>query len=165
MSPPIAIVVAMTRARLIGAAGGLPWHLPADLQRFRAVTMGKPIIMGRRTHESIGRPLPGRRNIVVTRQAGHRYPGCITVPDLEAALAITEDSPERMVVGGKAIYAAALPLAQRMYLTEVHAELRGDTYFPTYVEADWRERERLDRPADEQNAFPYSFVLLERRLA
>lgn len=160
---PVSIVVAMTPARLIGAGGGLPWRLPADLKHFRAVTMGKPLIMGRRTHESISRPLPGRTNIVVTRDPERRCAGCLMVPSLAAALEITENAAERMVIGGHTIYALTLPLAQRIYLTEVHADLSGDTYFPPYLQQEWVERERFDFPSDAQNAFPYSFVLLERR--
>jgi dihydrofolate reductase len=127
--------------------------------------MGKPLIMGRRTHESIGQPLPGRTNIVVTREPERSCAGCLMVASLAEALEITENTPERMVIGGRALYAVALPIAQRFYLTEVHAELAGDTYFPAYVRQEWEERERVDLPADAQNAFPYSFVLLERRRA
>lgn len=159
----VSIVVAMTPERLIGVAGGLPWRLPADLKRFRALTMGKPLIMGRRTHESIGRVLPGRANIVVTRSPQRRCEGCVMVPDIATALEFTAKAPERMVIGGSAMYASTLALAQRIYLTEVHAELSGDTYFPAYTQRDWVERERIDLASDLENPFPYSFVVLERR--
>jgi dihydrofolate reductase len=160
--PVIALVVAMDRQGVIGAKGKLPWHLPADLKHFRAITWGKPIVMGRKTHESIGRLLPGRENIVVSRTLGFESPGRVVVRSVVEALMHTREAPEVMVIGGAALYAEILPLAHRIYLTEVHAEFDGDTYFPPYDRAAWREQQRIDHPVDELNPYPYSFVLLER---
>ena len=160
--PVFSIVVAMDRRGVIGRDGGLPWHLPADLQHFRRVTMGKPIVMGRRTHESIGRPLPGRENIVVSRSPGYNAPGCRVVGSLSEARAAVPGAAEIMVIGGAALYREALPLAKHVYLTEVHAEVEGDVYFPPLDRAEWQERERQNFAADERNGYAYSFVLLER---
>ena len=157
----ITLVVAMDHQGVIGAKGKLPWYLPADLKHFRVITWGKPIVMGRKTHESIGRPLPGRENIVVSRTLGYESPGCVVVSSIAEALRHTQKAPEVMIIGGAALYANTLPLAQRIYLTEVHAEFNGDVYFPPYDRAAWRERQRIDHPADELNPYPYSFVLLE----
>jgi dihydrofolate reductase len=158
----LALVVAMDRQGVIGKGGTLPWRLPADLKHFRAITWGKPLVMGRKTHESIGRPLPGRKNIVVSRDPGYSSPGCSVVHSIEQALAHTQSAAEVMIIGGAALYAETLPRAQRIYLTEVHAEFDGDVHFPAYDRTAWRERERVDRPADAVNLYPYSFVLLER---
>lgn len=152
----------MDRDGVIGRDGGLPWHLPADLQHFRRVTMGKPIVMGRKTHESIGRPLPGRENIVVSRTPGYQAPGCRVVSSLAEARASSRSASEIMVIGGAALYREALPLAKCVYLTEVHADVEGDVCFPPLDRTQWRELEREDRAADERNAYPYSFVLLVR---
>ncbi len=157
-----AIVVAMARGGVIGKAGRLPWHLPADLNHFRAITMGKPIVMGRKTHESIGRPLPGRQNIVISTHPERIAPGCAVVPSLAAALVFANSAEEVMLIGGARLYQEALPRARRLYLTEVHAELEGDVYFPHIDRAEWREIERRDRLADDKNAYPLSFLVLER---
>ncbi|MDQ3776326.1 MAG: dihydrofolate reductase [Pseudomonadota bacterium] len=156
------MVVAMAEGRVIGAGGRLPWHLPADLRHFRTLTLGKPIVMGRRTFESIGRPLPGRTNIVVTRDAEVRGAGVQVARDLEAALAVARPLGEVMVIGGASIYARALPLCERIYLTEVHAKINGDTWFPDYDPSEWRECGRIDHPPDPANRYSYSFVVLER---
>lgn len=161
--PPIALVVAMDSDRCIGAGGRLPWHLPADLRRFRAITMGHPIVMGRRTHESIGRPLPGRHNIVVTRSRGFRAPGCTVVGSFEEAFAHAGTEVELMVIGGAALFAAALPIARRIHLTEVHASVGGDVHFPDFDRRDWVETAREHVAADADNPLPMSFVILERR--
>ena len=158
----IGLVVAMSEGRVIGAGGRLPWHLPADLRHFRTLTLGKPIVMGRRTFESIGRPLPGRTNIVVTRDPELRGAGVWVARDLEAALAVAQPLGEVMVIGGASIYAGVLPLCERIYLTEVHAKISGDTWFPDYDAGEWRERDRIDHPPDPANRYPYSFVVLER---
>lgn len=160
----LSIVVAMDRNRLIGCGNALPWRLPADLRHFKAVTMGKPIIMGRKTWESIGRPLPGRTNIVVSRDPAYAAPGCTVVPSVEAALTAAAGAPEIMLIGGAQLYAELLPRAQRIYLTRIDATFEGDAWFPELAAADWREVERSDHAPDEQNPHPYSFVLLERRL-
>ncbi len=152
----------MDRKRLIGVENRLPWRLPADLHHFKRVTMGKPILMGRRTWDSIGRPLPGRDNIVVTGEDGFRAEGCSVVHSLDAALAAGRHHPEVMVIGGASFYAQMLPRSSRMYLTLIDYEFVGDTYFPDYVPAGWREIEREDCGPDDRNRYRYSFVLLER---
>lgn len=176
--PSAAIVVAMAENRVIGRDGRLPWRLPADLTRFRVLTMGKPIIMGRRTHESIGRILDGRRNIVVSRRPDFRAPGCVVAPSLdaafEAAAAITggesghlggreSESPEVMVIGGASIYEHALPFSTRIHLTLVHATIDGDVRFPELEPGAWREVSCTAHGADTRNRYAMSFVELARR--
>ena len=165
--PSIAIVVAMAENRVIGRDGGLPWRLPADMARFRALTMGKPIVMGRRTHESIGRALDGRRNIVVTRRTGYRAPGCTVAPSFEAALDAALDAPassaaEVAVIGGASVYERALPVADRIHLTLVRASVEGDVRFPELEPGTWREVAREERGADERNGYDLSFIELTR---
>lgn len=157
----LSLIVAVANNGVIGQRNGLPWRLPEDLKRFKALTMGKPIIMGRKTFESIGKPLPGRTNIVITHQA-LSLPGCTVAPSLPAAIAVAGAVEEVMVIGGAEIYRQALPLAERVYLTEVHAEVVGDALFPA-LDTQWRELAREDYPADERHAFAYSFVILTRR--
>jgi len=145
VNAPLALVVAMTPARVIGREGGLPWHYPEDMKHFRAVTRGHAVIMGRKTHESIGRPLPDRRNIVVSRDVHFMAAGCEVVASLDEAIArarATDDEPR--VIGGAEIYARALPLATVLYLTEVTREVPGDTYFPPWDDGSWRETERRE---------------------
>lgn len=158
----ISLVVAMDRKGVIGAGGKLPWHLPADLRRFKQITMGKPILMGRRTHESIGRPLPGRENIVITRDRGYRAPGCTVLHDVESALAHCRDAEEIMVIGGAELYRQLLPRADRIYLTEVQAEVSGDTHFPEWKRGEWREIAREEVRADESNRYPFALLVLDR---
>jgi dihydrofolate reductase len=158
----LALVVAMGDNGVIGQGGALPWHLPDDLRHFKAVTLGKPILMGRRTFESIGRALPGRRNLVLTRHEIATAAGVEAVPSLEAARALTAGEPELCVIGGAALYALALPEAARIYLTRVRAQVPGDVYFPPWNETSWRELERREHPADERHAYALSFVTLER---
>lgn len=158
----VSIVVAMDRRRAIGTNGDLPWHLPADLKHFRRITMGKPIVMGRKTHESIGRALPGRQNIVISGSPGFNPNGCVVVDALAKAFRHVRDADEVMIIGGAALYREALPHADRMYLTEIRAEVGGDVYFPGYSADEWREIDRTDRPADAENRYPLSFVVLER---
>jgi len=158
----IAIVVAMADNRVIGRDNRLPWHLPADLRHFKQVTVGKPVLMGRKTHESIGRPLPERTNIVVTRDRSYQAPGCIVVHSIENALKAAGDREEVMVIGGTDFYRQLLPKADRLYLTRVHAEFEGDARFPELDEREWREVERTDCAPDENNNWPYSFIRLER---
>ena len=160
-SPTLSLVVAMDRNRVIGRDGGLPWRLSADLKYFKSITMGKPIVMGRRTHESIGRPLPGRENIVITRDPDYVAPGCRVVHHLDDVLALP--APEVMVIGGASLYADLLPRAQRLYLTEVLAEVTGDTWFPDFDRGDWREISRSDHRADAVNQYDCSFVVMDRR--
>jgi dihydrofolate reductase len=159
----VSLVVAMSENGVIGRDNALPWHLPADLAYFKTLTMGKPLIMGRKTYESIGRPLPGRRNIVLTRDAGFQAPGCDVCGSLERALELAAEADEVMVIGGSALYQSALGLADRIYLTEVHADIDGDTWFPELDRSRWQEVGRERHHADERNAMDYSFVTLERR--
>ncbi len=149
--------------RLIGRGGELPWHLPADLRHFKALTLGHPVLMGRRTWESIGRPLPGRHNLVLSRDPGFRAPGAEVVGDLEAALAAAaRRGGELMVIGGAGVYAQCLPLADRIHLTLVHHVFEGDTWFPELEAGVWRERAREERPPDAANPYALSFITLER---
>jgi dihydrofolate reductase len=159
------MIAALSRNRVIGRNNTLPWHLPEDLKYFKRVTMGKPLLMGRKTYESIGRALPGRTNLVLTRQSAFKAAGIVTVVDPEQAvqLAQAEQADELMVIGGEAVYRAMLPLAQRLYLTEVHTELDGDAYFPDYDVDDWIEQSREYFPAAAPGAYDYSFVVLVRR--
>ena len=147
---------------VIGRDSGLPWHLPADLQHFKQTTMGKPILMGRKTHESIGRPLPGRTNIVITRDSGYRAEGCRVVNSIAAALEVAGEQDEIMVIGGAEFYRQVLPQADTIYLTRIHAAFDGDTRFPELIAAEWREVERSDHAADTKNPHDYSFIRLER---
>ena len=159
----ISIIVAMAANGVIGRDNGLPWHLPADLQHFKRITMGKPILMGRRTWESIGRPLPGRTSIVITRDAAYTAPGCVVVHSVEAALQAAADcADEAMVIGGAEFYRQVLPRADTLYLTRIHADFEGDTWFPELDEAEWREVERRDCEPDEKNPYRYSFIRLDR---
>jgi dihydrofolate reductase len=158
----VSIVVATDEHGGIGLEGRLPWHLPNDLKRFKALTMGKPIVMGRRTFDSIGRALPGRVNIVVSRQSGLGIDGCVVVPSLEAALEAAGKADETCVIGGAEIYRLALPLAGTLHLTRVHATVGADTFFPVIDAAQWEEVSREDCPADERHSYPYSFVTLRR---
>ena len=157
----ISIVAAMDRNRLIGDGDRLPWRLAADLRRFRALTMGNPIIMGRRTHESIAKALPGRRNIVLSRNHDYAAPGCEVVADLQAALGICNDGDTPMIIGGAQVYAEALARTQRMYLTLLDGSFTGDTWFPEYDHAQWREVFREDHEKDPDSPCPFSFVNLE----
>jgi dihydrofolate reductase len=161
----IALIVALAEDRVIGKDGGLPWRIPADLKFFRSVTMGKPVLMGRKTFASIGRPLPGRRNIVLTRDPGFRPAGVTVVTDIDAALAEATSAAgdgEVMVIGGAQVYAAALPSARRLYLTEVHASVAGDTYFPVLDPSRWAERSRERHRQEQPLPLDFSFVVLER---
>ncbi|MGR9090114.1 MAG: dihydrofolate reductase [Gammaproteobacteria bacterium] len=156
------IIVAKSENDVIGRDGDLPWQLSADLRHFKATTLGHPLVMGRKTHESIGRPLPGRRNIVVTRQPDYRASGCTVVDSLEHAIAAALAAAEVMIIGGATLYAAALPQAGRIYLTEVHARIAGDTHFPPIDRNLLREVARERHEADEKNDHDYSFVVLDR---
>jgi dihydrofolate reductase len=165
MGPHIALVVAVADNGVIGRGGALPWHLPDDLKFFKEVTLGKPVLMGRRTYESIGRPLPGRRNLVLTRGSLKGLGGVERVRSVAEALALVDESSELCVIGGAALYAETLPLARRLYLTRVHCFVPGDVYFPPWVASDWHEIARRDHPADARHAYAMSFLTLERRAA
>ncbi|MBO6784027.1 MAG: type 3 dihydrofolate reductase [Alphaproteobacteria bacterium] len=157
----LTLIVAVADNGVIGRDGGLPWRLPGDLAHFKATTMGKPIVMGRKTWESLGRPLPGRDNIVVTRDPAYVADGAAVAADLDAALAAAGDAGEVMIIGGAEIYALALPRADRIHLTRVHASPEGDTHFPDLDLDRWREVAREDHDADGDSP-AYSFVTLER---
>ncbi|MEO3428692.1 dihydrofolate reductase [Pelagibius sp. CAU 1746] len=166
---PLALIVARADNGVIGREGGMPWHLSGDLKFFKAQTLGKPVVMGRKTFQSIGRPLPGRPNLVITRDPAFRAAGVEVFPGIEAALARAQalaaesGAEEVMVIGGGQIYERTLPLARRVYLTEVHASPEGDTGFPDLDPADWREVRR-DPPVSGGEGQPdISFVVLERR--
>ncbi|MBU0679540.1 MAG: type 3 dihydrofolate reductase [Verrucomicrobia bacterium] len=159
----ISIIVAVSNNGVIGAQGSLPWRLSADLKRFKALTMGKPIIMGRKTHESIGRALPGRQNIVITRDREFSAEDCTVARSPESALAAAADSEEIMIVGGAAVYAAFFPSARRLYMTRIHADVKGDVFLSGFVPEEWVEVESEHHPADEKNEFPYSFAVYERK--
>lgn len=158
----VSLIAAMDKNRVIGYNNQLPWHLPADLKHFKALTVGKPIIMGRKTYESIGRPLPERTNIVVTQDSNFKAPGCQIYQALNDALASVANTPEVMVIGGASIFEQCLPLAQTLYLTIIHHEFVGDTFFPKWEAGDWREVTHQDHAPDEKNAYAYSFVEFER---
>ncbi len=162
----LTLVVARADNGVIGRDGGMPWHLPADLRHFKRLTVGKPVVMGRKTFEAIGKPLPGRHNIVLTRSAGWTADGVTVVPNLAEAVAAAglqqgARPEEIMIIGGAAVYAEALPSARRVYLTEVHATPDGDTVLPPFDPAVWHEAAREEQPADD-NAPAYSWVTLER---
>ncbi len=159
----IAAIVAMSENGVIGRDNKLPWHLPADLQYFKKTTMGKPIIMGRKTYESIGRPLPGRCNIVVTRDAAFQAPGCVVVHTVDAAFAAAPaESEEIFIIGGAQLYETMLPKLQRLYVTLVHATVQGDAYFPHIDETLWQEHGCHTHQPDAQNAYAYSFIIYDR---
>ena len=158
----LSLMVAMDERGIIGRDNGLPWHLSADLRRVKAVTMGKPIIMGRKTYESIGKPLPGRENIIITRNSGYTSAGCAVFTDIDAALEHCRGHEEAIIMGGAELYRQTMARASRIYLTEVHASVAGDTFFPEFDRGEWRELTREDFPADEKNEYAYSFVVLER---
>ncbi|MGD8326049.1 MAG: dihydrofolate reductase [Sphingomonadales bacterium] len=159
-TPCISLIVACAHDHVIGYQGGMPWHLPADLQYFKHITMGKPIIMGSTTHKSIGRPLPGRRNIVISRNPDFEAPGCEVAHSIGDAIAKAGPVEEIMVIGGAKIYALALPLAHRIYLTEIDLSCEGDTHFPPLGD-EWHEASRQSFEADDKHP-AYSFVVLQR---
>lgn len=158
----VSIVVATDLDGVIGRENRLPWHLPADLQRFKAVTMGKPMIMGRKTWDSIGRALPGRRSIVLTRQPGFKAPGAEVARSVDDALALAGPAEEVMVIGGAEVYRLFLPRASRLYWTEVQAHVEGEARFSLPDRAAWREVAAADQPADAQNAHAMRFHVWER---
>lgn len=158
----LSMIVAMAHDRVIGVDNSLPWHLPADLKYFKAVTMGKPIVMGRKTFESIGRPLPGRQNIVITRNPDWSADGVTVVNSVEAAVRSADGADEVMIIGGEQIYRAALPQADRLYVTEVGLEVAGDAWFPEIDPAHWHEVGREPHVA-EGDLPGYAFVRYERR--
>jgi dihydrofolate reductase len=168
VSVAVAIIAAVAANGVIGSGNTIPWHLPSDFAHFKRMTMGKPLIMGRKTFESIGRPLPGRTNIVVTRQEGYQPDGVIVISSLEAALehaqtiAKTDRANEVMIGGGAAIYAQALPIADRMYITHVGAAPAGDTYFPTVDMQEWKESGVIDVPTNPKDSAAFRIKVYRR---
>jgi dihydrofolate reductase len=160
----LSIIVALDEAGGIGQRGRLPWRLPDDLSRFRSLTMGHHIIMGRKTYNSIGRPLPGRTMLVVTHQPDFAAPGCQVVPSLQAGIILAQQAGENelFAIGGGELYAQALPLAERLYLTRVLARLEADVFFPAINPAEWQVLETRPHPADEKHAYAFYFETLER---
>ena len=158
----LSIIVAMDQKGVIGINNTLPWRLSADLKNFKAVTMGKPILMGRKTWESIGKPLPGRDNIIITRNPSYSADGAIVFHSLDEALERYSSAAEVVIIGGHDIFKAALEQSDRLYLTEVHADVEGDTWFPIFDRSEWKAGERLEFAADEKNDYPFSFTVLER---
>lgn len=158
----LSIIVAMAHNNVIGAKNDMPWHLPADLKYFKATTLGKPIIMGRKTFDSIGRPLPGRQNIVVTRNKNWFHDGVEVAPSLDAALALVGEADEIMITGGAQIFEMAMSAVERLYITEIDLDVEGDTFFPEFSLSDWKEVSREAYPSEE-NRPAYSFVVYDRR--
>lgn len=159
----ISLIVAVAENGVIGKKGVImPWRLPGEQARFKAITMGHPIIMGRTTYETIGRPLPGRQNIIVTHDPAYKAEGCEVVHSIEQALQIAQDSEEIFIIGGNSIYEQTMPLATKLYFTRVHASPEGDTFF-RYDSAEWTEISRERHPADDKNQYDYTFSVLTRR--
>lgn len=156
--PIISLVAAMAKNRVIGKDNQMPWHLPSDLKHFKAVTMGKPIIMGRKTYLSIGRPLPGRLNIVISRNPDYQVEGCSTATSFDEALALAGNVEEVMVIGGGFLYSQVLPQANKLYLTQIDLAVEGDTYFPEYQQLNLKEIRREAFSADENNPYNYEFI-------
>ncbi|NQU82443.1 MAG: dihydrofolate reductase [Parcubacteria group bacterium] len=165
----ISIIAAIGNNNIIGANNSLPWNLPADMQHFQEFTRNKPIIMGLKTFESIGKPLPQRDNIILTRDADYKAPGCKLANSINHAIELAKQcemgktSGEVMICGGASVYKQFLPLADKMYLTYIDADFTGDTFFPDFDKSIWKETERQDNKADDINPYDYSFITLEKR--
>jgi len=157
----VSIIAAISENHVIGQGKSLPWHLSADMKHFKRLTMGKPVVMGRKTFQTLDKPLSGRKNIILTRQGEYAVPGCTVVHSLEEALEAAEGAEEVMIAGGAAVYRLALPVTDRMYLTLIHASFPGDTFFPTWNRQEWREIEREDH-IDTDEQYNYSFVTYEK---
>ena len=160
----VSLIAAMAGNRAIGKDGTLPWRLPRDLRRFKDLTMGHPLIMGRKTYESIGRALPGRRSLVLSRDPGFRPPGVEVVSSLDAAFVRVRAEAEVFVIGGASVFREALPRADRLYLTRIHADVEGDVFFPEEALRGWRLLEEEHHPADDRHPFAFTFETYERRV-
>jgi dihydrofolate reductase len=158
----LSIVVAMDENRLIGKDNKLPWHLPADLAYFKKITMGKSIVMGRKTYDSIGRPLPNRRNIVISRNSKTLITGCEVLSSIDEVLLITKDEDEVMIIGGASLCEQLLPQVSRLYITKIEGKFDGDVYFPEYDEAEWRQVSCESHLPDDSNQHAHHFLVLER---
>lgn len=159
--PLLQIVVAYARNRVIGRDNDLPWRLPSDLAHFKRVTMGCPIIMGRKTWESLGRPLPGRLNVVISRNPAYQAEGATLCTNLEDALRACSNAPRACIIGGEQLFREALPVVDEIIATEIHADIEGDTWFPELLAQEWEEIERLPQP--EENGLEYDYVTLRRK--
>lgn len=159
----LSIITAMAANRVIGVKNRLPWHLPEDLRHFKALTMGHHIVMGRKTYDSIGKPLPGRTTIIVTRNMDYAVPGCLAVNSIEAALTVCHGDSEIFFVGGAEIYSQVLPIADRIYLTEIKRDFPGDAHFPEFDLSQWSEASREKHTADGGEPFEYHFVVYDRK--
>lgn len=164
----LSVIVAMAHNRVIGLNNQMPWHLPADLAWFKKNTLNKPVIMGRKTFESIGRPLPNRHNIVISRQiepSDNKISNVSWVKSIDEAISLAQaqQPDEVFIIGGGNIYQQVLPLIDRLYLTHIDAELQGDTYFPDYLPEQWQVIYQQDHQADEKNSYPYQFEILQRK--
>lgn len=159
----ITLIAAVSENGVIGRGNALPWHLPADLQRFKRLTTGHGVVMGRKTWESIRRPLPHRRNIVISGSPGFQPAGAMVVPSFGAAIDAARDLTELFAIGGSRVFEAALPLTDRLELTRVHAQVPGDAYFPKVDLSEWKLVAEDRHPADEQHAYPFSFLTYDRR--
>ncbi len=159
----VSLIVAVAENGVIGAKGGLPWRLPDELAHFKRTTLGKPVLMGRRTWESLGRPLPGRANVVLSRDEKFSPRGALVARDLDEALGMHAAAPEQFVIGGASLYAEALPRADRIYLTRVHGRPAGDVFFPELASGEWGESLLAEHPADARHEYAFSIYLLMRR--
>ena len=159
----LSIIVAFDENRLIGKNNQLPWHLPADLKHFKQITMGHHMIMGRKTFESIGKPLPGRTSVIITRQTDYVQEGCVVVNTLEQAMIACKDQKEIFVIGGAQIFECTLPLADKLYITKIHHTFEGDTWFPEIPEEHWKVESEIRNEPNEKNPWPYSFISYVRK--
>jgi dihydrofolate reductase len=160
--PRVSVIAALAKNRVIGIENRLPWRLPEDLAHFKALTLNHPILMGRKTFESLGRPLPGRTNIVITRNANYKPEGCLVADSIPAALALCADVDEVFFIGGAELYAQVIPLADRLYLTEVDIEAEGDAWFPDYDTSTFREVSRESHTGEKGDVLEFDFVVYER---
>jgi len=159
----ISIIAALAKNNVIGQKNKIPWHLPADFAYFKKMTLGKPVIMGAKTFESIGKPLPGRKNIVLHQDKNYTARGCTAVNSIEAALSAAGDAPEAMICGGASVYQQFLAMANRLDLTYIDHEFAGDAFFPEFDRKEWSEVSRENHAKDAKNPYPYAFVVLERK--
>ncbi|MDE0400175.1 MAG: dihydrofolate reductase [Candidatus Poribacteria bacterium] len=160
----ISMIAAMDKNRLIGNGPDIPWQMPVDRRHFRDMTIGKPVVMGRKTFETLKRPLGKRRNIILTRNTAYKAPkGCIVAHSVEEVIERSQGVEELMICGGAPIYQAFLPHADRLYITQIHATFEGDVYFPAFDMEAWQEIKRIDGEPDAKNPYPYSFLFLERK--
>lgn len=163
MPASLSLICAMDQNQLIGSNNALPWHLPADLAFFKKTTLGKPIVMGRKTYESIGRPLPGRQNIIITRNPEFKAEGCDTCTSIDQAIELAGDQNEVMLIGGASLYQQTIDLAQYLYLTRIHHQFEGDAWFPEFDLQQWQEVWREDHTRDEKNGYDFSFLKYSRK--